>query len=350
MSQRSLLRSTLLALLAPRRMLPILVVAVPLVLAQGHYSYDPLAAPLGVVMCMVFFLLAPVSWRALFQGETSTRRTFTEPFGRLIVYAVAGAGTVWIVGALLPGLLGMRATLMTSEASLLVSIALFLVGGYGLGRDIDMERSLQAERARADDMAAAAERAQLLALRNHLDPHFLFNTLNAIAEWCREDGETAERATLQLSAMLRTIMEGTRVATWSLTRELQLIDTLFALYRIRDPDLFVLEREIPDPLPRVDLPPMLLLPLLENAIKHGPAASHRGPVRLVVAPRERVLEIRVENPGEFSGRRAGGEGLSLVEKRLAHAYDGEASFEITAAPPGTRARVLLPLRHLEAHP
>ncbi|MEM6296821.1 MAG: sensor histidine kinase, partial [Myxococcota bacterium] len=153
--QRSLLRSTLLALLAPRRLVPILGIAVPLVLAQGHYSYEPLAAPLGVIMCTTFFLLAPVSWRALFQGETSTQRTFAEPFGRLVVYGVAGAGTVWIVGALIPGVFGLRPTLMTSDVSLLVSIALFLVGGYGLGRDIDMEESLHAERKRADDMTVA---------------------------------------------------------------------------------------------------------------------------------------------------------------------------------------------------
>ena len=337
-----MLRSTLLALLAPRRLLPMLVVAVPLVLAQARYSAEPLAGPLGVLMCLAFFLFAPLSWRALFLGETSTRRTFTEPFGRLVVYAVAGAGTVAIVGSALPNLLGLRPTMMTSDLSLLISIALFLVGGYGLGRDIDLERSLHAERKRADDMTVAAERAQLLALRNHLDPHFLFNTLNAIAEWCREDGEVAERATLQLSEMLRTIMQGTQVPDWSLDEEVQLVETLFALYRIRDPDRFVLRREMDDPLPRVMVPPMLLLPVVENAIKHGPAASHSGPVTVRISAEPTVLHIEVENPGAFTGRRPGGEGLRLVEKRLEHAYGDQASFSIAAHGPRTLARLSLP--------
>ncbi len=346
-NQRSLLRSTLLALLAPRRLLPILVVAIPLVLAQDHYSsYDePMAGPLGVAMCMAFFLFAPLTWRALFQGETSTRRTFTEPFGRLIVFAVAGAGTVAIVGSILPDLFGMQPTLMTQGRSLLVSIALFLVGGYGLGRDIDMERSLHAERKRADDMTLAAERAQLLALRNHLDPHFLFNTLNAIAEWCREDGEVAERATLQLSDMLRTIMQGTRVPAWPLEQELDLVRTLFALYRIRDPERFVLELEMKEPLPRVEVPPMLLLPVVENAIKHGPAASNRGAVEVRVHATDR-LSIEVENPGAFKGPRAGGEGLGLVEKRLQHVYGDLAQFTIAAEGGRTRACLHLPLEPL----
>lgn len=344
--RRSLLRSTLLAQLAPRRLLPILVVATPLVLAQDHYSaHEPLAGFLGVVMCMTFCLFAPLMWRALSQGETSTRRTFTEPFGRLVVYAVAGASTVVMVGSVLPDLLGMRPTMMTSDRSLAVSIALFLVGGYGLGRDIDLERSLDAERKRADDMTVAAERAQLLALRNHLDPHFLFNTLNAIAEWCREDGEVAERATLQLSDMLRTIMQGTRVPAWSLEHEVSLVETLFALYRVRDQDRFILETEMDDPLPRVDVPPMLLLPVVENAIKHGPAASHRGPVSLRVQAHADVLRIEVRNRGAFEGRRDGGEGIRLVEKRIEHAYGDAARFTIAAEGDGTVAALELPLDH-----
>ena len=343
MSQRSLLRSTLLALLAPRRLLPILVVAIPLVLAQDHYSsyHEPMAGPLGVTMCMAFFLFAPLTWRALFHGETSTRRTFTEPFGRLVVYAVAGAGTVAIVGSVIPDLLGMKPTLMTEARSLLVSIALFLVGGYGLGRDIDLERSLHFERKRADDMTVAAERAQLLALRNHLDPHFLFNTLNAIAEWCREDGEVAERATLQLSDMLRTIMQGTQVAAWPLERELALVETLFALYRVRDSERFVLVEEMQRPLPRVEVPPMLLLPVVENAIKHGPAASFRGPVILRVHAEGEGVVVEIENPGPFKGPRPGGEGLGLVEKRLAHAYGDAAALTIFAHEGSTRARIVL---------
>ena len=63
-----------------------------------------------------------------------------------------------------------------------------------------------------------ADHAQLLALRSHLDPHFLFNTLNAIAEWCREDGEVAEQAILQLSSMLRTMMTGISTTTWPLAK------------------------------------------------------------------------------------------------------------------------------------
>src|SRR4029077_13534367 len=137
----------------------------------------------------------------------------------------------------------MGQTLLTAPTSVVVFLALFLVGGWGLGRDMWLENELARAGARATLLAREAEGAQLLALRSHLDPHFLFNTLNAIAEWCREDGETAERAVLQLSAMLRTVLEGVKIPTWPLARELELARTLFALHLLRDPELFTITIE-----------------------------------------------------------------------------------------------------------
>ena len=111
---------------------------------------------------------------------------------------------------------------------------LFLVGGWGLARDIELEAGFSAERQRAERLAESAERASLLALRAQLDPHFLFNTLNAIAEWCREDPAVAEAATLRLASMLRTMLTGIRSATWPLATEIALAQSLFDLYAIRD--------------------------------------------------------------------------------------------------------------------
>lgn len=339
---RSLLRSTLVALLQPRRIAPILLVAIPLVIAQVRWSTHPLAGPLGAIMCVAFFLLGPVSWRALFPVDELQVRTFAAPFGRLVVFAVAGAGTVYTVGAVLPGVLGLPVTFMTTDTSLLVSVALFWVGGYGLGRDIDLEASLAAERRRARSLQHEAERAQLLALRTHLDPHFLFNTLNAIAEWCREDGETAERATLELSSMLRSVLEASKRSAWPLRREIELSQALLDLHRIRDPERLVVRAEV-DVLPAIEVPPMILLPLTENAVKHGPGAGHRGEVVVRVRESGKNAVFEIDNPGRFTGPRDGGEGLQLVRRRLAHAYGGAARFEITAQGDRTLARVWIPL-------
>src|SRR5262245_55118359 len=195
-AEPSIIRATLRALLQPRRLLPIAVVSAGLVVAQGSYSRDPLAIPLGIAMCGASVVVAPVSWRVLFPARHIDLR---HGGIRVILYGAIGAGVVLTVATVFPRLLGMGRTLLSAPPGLAASLALFLVGGWGLGRDMWLESRLASAEARAASLAREAERAQLLALRSHLDPHFLFNTLHAIAEWCREDGETAERAVLQLS-------------------------------------------------------------------------------------------------------------------------------------------------------
>src|SRR5882672_9720340 len=243
----SIIRATLRALLRTRRLAAILLVSAALVAAQAGFSADPMAVPLGILMCFLFVVVAPVSWRVLFPKGLDLRHGGV----RLVLYGAIGAGVVLSVGVVIPRVFGVGRTLLTAPSSVTICLALFLVGGWGLARDIWLESSLLRSEARGAALAREAERAQLLALRSHLDPHFLFNTLNAIAEWCRDDGEVAERAVLQLSAMLRAVLEGVHAPTWSLREELALVEALFALHGLRDPQRLRLVRRLPDPLPDV---------------------------------------------------------------------------------------------------
>ena len=338
----SLLRDTLLALTAPRRLVPLALVSVPLVAAQHSLSRDPLAMPLGVLMCLAFALLGPYLWRRIAAPDGRI-----APLG-LLAYAASGALVVAILAVAIPRALGIGLTLLTGRESVFVSLALFWVGGWGLGRDIEFEAGLAREQARAEALAREAERAQLLALRGQLDPHFLFNTLNASAEWCRTDGEVAERAVLQLSSMLRTILAGVPLAAWPLQRELDLCRDLFALHLIRDPNLFSLRID-GDP-GDLQIAPLLLLPLAENAVKHGPAAGHRGAIELRVARDDNGASITLDNPGPYHGPRDGSEGLPTVHRRLALAYpDGRATLTLESTPNGTRATLRLPAARPAVH-
>jgi len=338
-AEPSIIRATLRALLRTRRLVAILLVCLALIGAQASFSADPWAVPLGIAMCLAFVVVAPVSWRVLFPAG---RLDLRHGGVRLVLYAAIGAGVVLSLGVAIPRALDVGRTLLTAPSSVVVCLALFLVGGWGLARDIWLESSLQRSEARVVALAREAERAQLLALRAHLDPHFLFNTLNAIAEWCRDDGVVAERAVLELSAMLRAVLEGVQLHAWPLREELKLIETLFALHALRDPDRIRVARHLPQPLPEIDVPPMVLLPLAENAVKHGVSAGHAGEVRLDVEQGPAGLLVRLANAGAFGGRRPGGLGLDLVERRLALAYDGRATFRIGAAAAGTVAEVLFP--------
>jgi sensor histidine kinase YesM len=334
----AIVRPTLLALLEPRRLLPIAIVCAALVSSQWVYSRHASAVPLALLLCLTFVLVAPVSFRVLFPEEVS----LLQGAVRLALYAALGVGAVLSVGFVLPRLLGLPRTFLTTRNSLAISAALFLVGGWGLGRDVGMEASLRRERRRSKELEQKAELQQLLALRAHLDPHFLFNTLSAIAEWCRQDGEVAEKAVLQLSSMLRAMLDGVRAPSWPLRRELELCTALFALHLLRDPGFFELALPPLDALPAAEVPPMILLPLAENAVTHGPAAGHRGRIVLEVRVESGNLRLVIENPGAYRGPRPGRTGLALVERRLALAYGGRASLALRDAGGRTRAELLLP--------
>ena len=179
----------------------------------------------------------------------------------------------------------------------------------------------RAAESRGVELGREAERAQLLALRAHLDPHFLFNTLNAIAEWCREDGEMAEGAVLRLSAMLRAgCWPGCARSSWPLADRagaaaarcsISAATRCRKLYRLRSCTRA-------RPAAGGEIPPLLLLPLAENAIKHGPAAGtpRAGSSLTVRATDEGRFCSTLDNPGRLAGT------SSRAAKRHAHGEPG----------------------------
>jgi two-component system, LytTR family, sensor histidine kinase AlgZ len=309
-----------------------------MLVAQAHLSRPNGALALGIALCLAFVFVAPVSWRLLLPEGVVGPGAWV----RLVLYTAIGAGAVLSVGVAVPRLFGIGVTFLTARVSLAICLALFLVGGWGLGRDIGFEHRLERERARADALAREAERAQLLALRAQLDPHFLFNTLNSIAEWCREDGVVAERAVLQLSAMLRSVLGGVKAPSWPLGQEIELVETLFSLHGLRDPDLFELRRDIDPAIAAVAVPPLILLPLAENAAKHGPCAGHRGLITLEARRDGAQIVVTLENPGAYAGPRPGSSGLPNLERRLALAYGGAATLKIGGVGDRTRVELRMP--------
>ncbi len=330
------------ALAHPKRSMPIVLVGAPLVAAQWWFTRNVPGTGVAVVMVAAFLAVGPASWRVLFP----TGRSVRFPAWRAVVYAALGFVCVLGPGVLAPRAMGLPATFLTVDPSLAIMLGMFWVGGWGLGRDIDQELQIAAERARAAALEREKERAQLLALRSHLDPHFLFNTINAIAEWCQEDPAVAEQALLRLATMLRTMLSALHTPTWPLREELALIDDLLELHSVRDPERFSVRRVGWQDTPDLDVPPMLLLPLVENAMKHGPAAGHAGEVRVALDVGD-LLVVTIENPGPYTGPRAGGHGLDMVRKRLDLAWGRDASLALSDVGGRTRAVVRIPRRPVQ---
>lgn len=293
---------TLAALAAPRRGLPIAAVIVAVVGVELYYG-DVRTALVPLAMSIAFVLVAPWTWQ---------RAPWLLVPEALAV--VAGFGIA------LPHALGVGHTYFTDPGSLVIAGIVYCVGGWALGRDIALENDL--------------EHVRLKAIKTHLDPHFLFNTLNAIAEWCSEDPKVAEEATVRLADMLRAMLEGLERERWPLSRELALARDLLELHRLRDP--FPLTIEADDVA--IDVPPLVLVSIVENAIKHGPRAGHRGEIAIRVVATPGGVRCTITNPGAFA-RGPVGRGLALLEKRVA--LHGNARFRIEGGAATTTATLEL---------
>jgi len=327
--------------MAPRRLVPISIVVTPMVVLEWKLSGAD-GALLALLILGGFVGFGPASYRALFPVEGPQGPRYLRAF----VFLCVALAYTFCFGMVLPRLLGVGWSLMSDPITLYTAPPLFWAGSWALGRDLEWEASLERAQFRYAALEREAQRAQLLALRTHMDPHFLFNTLNAIAEWCRDDPAVAERATLQLSAMLRTMLTGVKASSWPLQRELELAEQLLELHHWRDPDRFTYEVTADPEAAAVPVPPLLLLPVVENAIKHGPAAGHGGTVSLRIRMKDGALCVEVENPGVYAGPRDGGEGIPMVRERLRLAYDGAATMTMHTEGGTTLARLQLPLAPL----
>lgn len=314
-------------LLGPTRLLPMVALAVPLALAQYTVSVDrPLSTAITAVLFGGFIAVGPWSWRWA-HSKTGLLRWLWP------VVALAPFGLAFGMTALTDAV----PSVLFSTLSGALGASLYLVGSWGLGRDIELEIGLIEAERRAEALDQAARSARLLALDAHLDPHFLFNTLNAIAEWCAIDPERAEEAILDLAGVLRTIQEGVAAPMWPLERELDLARQVLALHETRDPDQIAVA--ITSSATDEQVPPLLLLPLIENAVTHGPARGVSGVISIEVDVETEHMAVTVRNPGAFSGPRSGGLGLQSVRDRIALAWGETAQLDIRADGATTAATV-----------
>jgi two-component sensor histidine kinase len=185
---------------------------------------------------------------------------------------------------------------------------------------------------RASERREAASRllardAELQVLRSQIDPHFLFNSLNSISALTAIDAASARDMTIALADFFRqtlTIAEKEKIA---LKEELRLCENFLAVEKIRFGKKLGTEFHVSEEAEQALIPPMILQPLLENAIKHGIRNLAKGGVIVVtILQRERWLHISVQNPVSPEPVNSTGNGLGLVNlrQRFAALYGEQA--------------------------
>jgi two-component system LytT family sensor kinase len=205
----------------------------------------------------------------------------------------------------------------------------------------ERERELRASRA---ETRLAEARLQLLRMQIH--PHFLFNTLNTIAEMIHENAPAAERMIGGLSQLLRETLDAGAVDRVPLSRELELLNLYVEIQRARFGERLDVRLEI-DPDARDALVPIFVLqPLVENAIRHGLSARVRAGRIDVSARRDGdrlAIAVADDGVGLTPGEVREGVGLGNTRARLLELYGPDHTFEVANAPgPGTIIRLHMP--------
>ncbi|MGZ8288816.1 MAG: sensor histidine kinase [Telluria sp.] len=209
---------------------------------------------------------------------------------------------------------------------------------------IEVERAQVAERRELESKLMAQE-AELRMLRTQIDPHFLFNSLNSISALTSANPAGAREMTLQLAEFFRHSLGAGAATLATLDAEARLVLHFLAIEKVRFGARLSIDCDIGDEARACLVPPMILQPLVENAVKHGIGNLTAGGLVAIRARREAsLLRISVENDVDDEGGASGGTGIGLanVRQRLAAAYGHEGSVNWTRRDSKFRVELTLP--------
>ena len=210
---------------------------------------------------------------------------------------------------------------------------------FGLMGVVHLQRESQRDALRSLSLERQLSVAHLRALQMQIEPHFLFNTLNAITSLVELDRkEEALRTLGSLSSILTSTLRRSAPEKVSLARELELIDDYLSIEVTRFADRLEVDLTIDPSSLDAQVPCFLLQPLVENAIRHGISrCEESGSIRITAERRESRLRLKVRNtmPGMNAPAQPGhGIGLKNTQERLAHFYG--RNFEFRAGAPEPR--------------
>ncbi len=203
----------------------------------------------------------------------------------------------------------------------------------------------RAAQARVLETSILARDAELKALKAQINPHFLFNSLNSISALTSKDPAKAQEMCILLADFLRMTLGLGEKTLVPLREELELLQRFLAIERVRFGERLQADAHVEAQAQACLLPPLILQPLVENAIIHGIAGlSAGGTVRLSAECNGGQLHLTIENSvdPDAAPSRKGGLGLANVRQRLETRYGKEASMKVTAEEELFRVTLSLP--------
>jgi LytS/YehU family sensor histidine kinase len=217
-----------------------------------------------------------------------------------------------------------------------------------IARTTALQFAAQHHLLRQQELGELTQRAQMGALKAQINPHFLFNTLNVLSNLIHTDAGKAERVTEELADIFRYALDSTRLEWVKLEDELGFLGSYLGIEKARFDERLEFSIDVDSSIRSAKIPPMILQPLVENAIKHGIGPKVEGGavwIRGSAAANRLVLIVEDSGAGlNGSGRHSGaGIGLKNIRERLEHIFGSSAEFKLEhRKPEGTRAVLTLP--------
>jgi len=311
----------------------------------GPEGHPPSGFPVAVLLGALLLVLAPLPW----QWTGDPRRA--AGFARGLLQALAwNLALVAGVLSLLPfpgrdGMMGhgmMEGPMPFHPGPLRLFILGLATVAFGalLGRIL---ADRDGERLRADEAERTARAAQTRALQAQMNPHVLFNVISGLAELARENPVATEEALVRLAELMRRLLEHAGASAAPLAQERALVERLLALEQFRLGDRLKVTWAWDRSLEALPVPPLLLQPLVENAIKHGIAPCRAGgELEVGLSGTPEALRLWVANTGSaLRPDRPDGVGLANLRQRLALLPGAPGRFSIRAEEGRTLAELRL---------
>ena len=227
-----------------------------------------------------------------------------------------------------PGRLGPRPWL-DSMGFISRNVIIYL-GVIGLAVAVRMTERWYRDEKKRDEMEKAATEAELVALKSQVNPHFLFNTLNNIYSLIQIDQDKAQEAVHDLSGMLRYVLYDSEKPSVPLSKETGFLKDYIKLMSMRCSSNVTLDVSLPETGSDKQVAPLLFIPLVENAFKHGISTSEPSSIKITLKEEGEYVSFLVENtsfPKNDSDRSGSGIGVKNLQRRLDMLYPEQHTFE-----------------------
>jgi len=226
---------------------------------------------------------------------------------------------------------------------LIAEVALVL----GVSTSITAIQKWQFDKHRHEEMEQEKISSELSFLKAQINPHFFFNTLNNIYALTLVNADTSRKAIHQLSRMMRYVLYDTQNSTTQLSQEIAFVKDYISLMELRLTEVVKIEFSSPTSLRDVAIAPMIFLPFVENAFKHGVSATQPSYINIDISQQNSTVDLKVVNTiiKEQSNNLEAGSGIGLnnTRRRLDLLYPGKYNLLINENPSGNTYSVHLTL-------